>query len=225
MIDKKATQISELEKNTVEAAISKAEKNTSAEIFAVLAQRSDDYRFIAYGILALWIFIVSGLLAVYLEWQSVIGWGDVDALAKVPVSYFLWAQLLAFLCGIALLKYVPSLVKMLVPERIAHERAHANAVKQFLAHGIHHTDKRTGVLIFISLQEQYGEIIVDRLIEEKIGRDYFLENVGIMLAQCELGNIGKAFEITIGEIGNKLANDFPRSENDRNELADKLIVM
>lgn len=225
MIDKKSTHISEQEKNTVEAAISKAEKNTSAEIFAVLAQRSDDYRYIAYGVLALWIFIVSGALAAYVEWQSAFGWGDVDALAKVPVSYFLWAQLLAFLCGIAFLKYVPGLAKMLVPERIAHERAHANAIKQFLAHGIHHTDNRTGILIFISLQEQYGEIIVDRLIEEKIGRDYFLEKVEIMLTQCKLGNVGKAFEITIGEIGNRLANDFPKSENDRNELADKLIVM
>jgi putative membrane protein len=114
---------------------------------------------------------------------------------------------------------------LIVPQRIAHDRAHLNAVKQFLAHGIHHTERKTGILIFISLQEQYGEIIVDRLIEEKIGREFFLQKVEQMLEECRRGNIGKAFQMTIAEIGERLALEFPKSENDKNELADKLIVM
>ena len=42
-----------------------------------------------------------------------------------------------------------------------HARAHAEAMRQFFAQGLHKTEDRTGVLIFASAAERYAEIIAD----------------------------------------------------------------
>ena len=45
---------------------------------------------------------------------------------------------------------------------------HAEAMNQFLTHGIHLTEHRTGVLIFASVAERYAEIIADSGINAKV---------------------------------------------------------
>ena len=79
--------------------------------------------------------------------------------------------------------------------------------------------------MFISLEEQYAEILVDRAIEDKIGRDYFLEQIRLMLETCSYGKIGQAFEETIQTIAKELSVVFPQRDSDENELSDKLIVI
>jgi hypothetical protein len=57
----------------------------------------------------------------------------------------------------------PSAVRFrIVPKRRMWECAHAEAMHQFVARGIHHTEQHTGVLIFASLAEQYAEIVQAR---------------------------------------------------------------
>jgi len=46
--------------------------------------------------------------------------------------------------------------------------AHAEAMHQFLAQGIHLTERRTGVLIFASVAERYAEIVADNGINAKV---------------------------------------------------------
>jgi hypothetical protein len=55
-----------------------------------------------------------------------------------------------------------------VPKRRLWGQAHAEAMHQFLAHGIHLTEHRTGVLIFASVAERYAEIVADSGINAKV---------------------------------------------------------
>lgn len=208
-------EFSEKEHNAIRNAIKKGEKRTSAEIFAVLAQRSDDYRFIAMCFFAFWIFIVSVLLVFLLDYYSII----------VSLLHFVFAQFTAFICGYLLLRWFPKLAIMFTPQRIKYNRAHLNGIKQFLAHGIHHTKGRTGVLIFVSLDERYAEILVDSEIENNIGRDFWLEAVGELIASCKANDISQGYVRAIESTSKKLVDKFPRGHKNLNELEDKLIIL
>jgi putative membrane protein len=239
----------EAELARVPRAIERAEAGTQAEIFAVLAERSDNYRFVAYGFLALWIFIFSAVLALWWQWQA----GSSELSARfgglvtsailddwglnnrgegngpgVPVSLlsvFVAGQIAAFVTGVLVIRMFPRLAVAITPQRIAHERAHANGVKQFLAHGIHNTAGRTGVLVFVSLDERYGEIFVDTTVEEHIGREYFLDQVAILIDDCAAGNVIDGYVGVIGRMGEKLAETFPVKAEDRNELENRFVIL
>ncbi|MGB7287806.1 MAG: hypothetical protein WBC71_12815 [Salaquimonas sp.] len=227
------TYPTELDEKTIVDAIKNAEKKTSAEFFAVFTERSDDYRFIGYAFLAFWIFIASLLLALWINWhgsQLVNGdWGTNTQvkLASTYLSLSLWTscQLLAFVAGVITLRLSPRLCVMLAPRRITHERAHSNAVKQFLAHGIHQTKGRTGVLIFISMDERFAEILVDSAIEKQIGREFFLGKIRELTADCHKGDISYGYVKAINSISKRLSADFPPGKEIVNELEDRLVVL
>lgn len=208
-------EISETEHKAICLAIQSAEKKTSAEIFTVLAMRSDDYIYVAMFFFAFWNFIVSVFIALLLEYYGL----------SIFVLEFALAQLAAFVCGYLILRWFPNLAVMLTPQRIKYHRAHLNGSKQFLAHGIHNTKGRTGVLIFVSLEERYAEILVDAAIEKNIGRDFWLETVGELIAACKSGDICHGYVSTIENVSVKLSSNFPKGQKNFNELEDKLIIL
>lgn len=218
-------QLSDIEQEKIIASIKVAEEKTSAEIFAVFTKRSDDYRFIAYSFWSFWIFIVSVLLTLWLGWQGIdltsAGWGQ----SEFGIEQFVWCQLLAFLCGAICFRIFPQLCVMIAPKRITDERAHNNAVKQFLAHGIHHTSGRTGVLIFVSLEERYGEILVDGAIEDSFGQELLLQKVKGLIDHCSKGNISQGYVETIESLGGHLEKAFPAGVHSGNELEDRFVIL
>ena len=232
--------LSQTDLESVPQAIEAAETKTRAEIFAVLAERSDDYRFVAYSFLALWIFLISGVLVLWLSWQGLIwqgwmipngGWnGDPQAgqdgvFGSRFLAAFVFGQVAALLTGIFMFRLFPSLAVAITPRRIADERARANGIRQFLAHGIHNTAGRTGLLVFISLDERYGEIFVDTAIEEAVGRDFFLDQVRVLVEHCAKGEITDAYVQVITAIGDRLAADFPVLDGDEDELENRFIIL
>lgn len=208
-------EISDTEHKAIRLAIQKAEKKTSAEIYTVLAARSDNYIYTGMFFFAFWIFLVSAFLVLLLEYYGL----------SITALHFVLAQLAAFMCGYLVLKLFPKLAVLLTPQRIKYHRAHLNGSKQFLAHGIHNTEGRTGVLIFVSLEERYAEILVDAAVEESIGRDFWLEAVGELIALCKAGNICQGYVSTIENVSIKLSNHFPNEQKNLNELEDKLVIL
>lgn len=208
-------KFSQKEHIAIRTAIKNGEKKTSAEIFAVLAQRSDDYRFVAMCFFAFWIFVVSVLLVLLVNFYKI----------NLPALQIILAQFASFVCGYLVLRWFPKLAIMVTPQRIKYHRAHLNGIKQFLAHGIHHTEGRTGILIFVSLEERYAEILVDGEIEKNIGRDFWLEAVGELIASCKANDISLGYVRAIESISEKLAVKFPRGPKNLNELDDKLIIL
>src|ERR1700704_3162829 len=124
--------ISEADKARVADAIRAAETKTSGEIFCVVAQHSSDYRLVPLAWAALIALLVPAPLIYLTLW---------------PASVIYLVQLVAFAgCSIALGQ--PGLRFRIVPRRAKHDRAHAEAMRQFFAQGLDRTESRTGVLIF-----------------------------------------------------------------------------
>src|SRR5262245_40209808 len=120
--------IREAEMQRVVEAIRAAEARTAGEIFCVIALASSSYTLvpIAWAALAALLF---PLLPIYLT-----GW---------PAGTIYLLQLAVFIVTAAVLS-VPAVRYRIVPNRTMHQRAHAEAVRQFLAQGLHLTERRTG---------------------------------------------------------------------------------
>lgn len=201
------------EHERVRAAIAAAETRTSGEIYCVLAHDSDGYFFPASFALTVAMLALSLILGLVLDGM----WYD------LPLAVFATAQGLAFLAGMAVLAVFPGLRIRLVPPALQHRRAHQNAVKQFLARNIHRTEARTGVLIFVSLAERYAEVIADAAIDERVDQSAWDETVRLLVAHAAEGRIADSFVEAIGRVGALLAEHFPPSPGDRNELDDHLV--
>ncbi len=64
---------------------------------------------------------------------------------------------------------LPGIRCHIVPARAKKDYAHARAMQQFLAQGLHLTERRTDVLVFASIAEGHAEIITDVGINAEIG--------------------------------------------------------
>ena len=62
-------------------------------------------------------------------------------------------------------------------------------VEQFLAHGLHTTEARTGVLIFVSLAERYAEIVADAGIAAKVDQAVWDASIAALLADIRDGRL------------------------------------
>ena len=102
-------------------------------------------------------------------------------------------------------------------------RAHDNALKQFLARNVHRTSARTGVLIFVSIAERYAEVVADAGINSKVGQHVWDGVVRELTKHAGDDRLADGFVNAIGAVGAVLAEHFPVTEGDTNELDDHLV--
>ncbi|TWI26888.1 TPM domain-containing protein [Mesorhizobium tianshanense] len=205
--------ISPEDHDRIAEAIRVAESRTDGEIYCVVAHASDGYFFPAAFMATLAMFFVSLAVAYGLEawWLSI----------RVP--HFVIAQLLALVSVLVLLWAVPGLRIHLVPRRLRYRAAHANAIKQFLARNVHRTTARTGVLVFVSIAERYAEVVADSGIDAQVGQDVWDGVVRDLTAHAGDDRLADGFVKAIETTGAVLAEHFPVSSNDSNELDDHLV--
>lgn len=197
----------------ITAAIRDAETKTDGEIFCVVARSSGGYFFPAAFTAAVAMLIVSLAVAFVLEarWLSL----------RLP--YFVLAQMLAFACVFALLWALPALRIHLVPRGLRYRSAHDNAVKQFLARNVHVTAARTGVLVFVSLAERYAEVVADAGIDARVGQHVWDGVVRELTAHAGDDRLADGFVRAVEAVGAVLAEHFPPTPDDINELDDHLV--
>jgi putative membrane protein len=186
-----------------------AEATTSGEIYVVVAHSPDTFRLVPI----LW----AALLALILAWALNLG-------TELSTSMILSLQALGFIAAAVLLS-VPSLRYRIVPEVIAEDAAHRAALAQFMAHGVHLTSARTGVLIYVSLLPRRIEILADSGIHARVGQATWDEAVARLAAEARTGPLGEALSRAIRDLGALLAVHFPRPQGDRNELPNRVIEM
>lgn len=207
------TIISHSDHERIVTAVRNAESKTSGEIYCVLARTSDDYFFPAALMVSLGLVLISAVLTFILFHY----WFVID------LRFFALSQLAALLTALAVLWFVPALRIHLVPRRLCYRRAHANAASQFLAHNIHATAERTGVLIFVSLAEHYAEIRADSGINAHVGQDRWDAIVSDLIDAARQGRIADGFIAAAEQAGTLLAGHFPPRPDNQNELDDRLV--
>lgn len=190
-----------------------AEARTRGEIYCVVARASDGYFYPAAFMLTLGLVVTSIAVAFWLD-RSWLGLSH-------PV--FAAAQATAFAVMLLVLRAAPRLRILLVPRRLRYRRAHDNAIKQFLAHNVHMTDQRTGVLIFVSLAERYAEVVADSGINAKVGQEEWNGIVARLTAAASARRLPEGLGDAIDRAGTLLAEHFPGGVSNPNELDDHVV--
>jgi putative membrane protein len=220
--------ISAEDRARIRDAVEAAEAKTAGEIFTVIAGASDDYRLIPvlWATLAALLVPLPILLAEWLAgWTSGDVWNiDTAASTGLPAAWVYATQLAVFIL-LAIVLSLPRIRPLVVPRSVKDERAHAVAVQQFLAHGLHLTEQRTGVLIFVSLAERYAEIIADAAIAKKVEQAVWDDAMSALLAEIRRGRLDDGLVAAVERVGVVLAEHFPPRRRDENELSDDLVIL
>lgn len=211
----------------VSAAVSKAESGTAGEIVTILAERSDGYFDVALVWAAITALVALCAMAIapdfYLHIYEWIAGGWI--IEWTPRDLFFLAAMVAALKfgGMLLLQLWVPLRFFLIPGRVKTARVHARAIRAFRIGAESRTHGRTGILIYLSMREHRAEILADATIAAKVPAEVWGDAMAAMLGELKQGHIANGMIAAIEQVGVILAENFPRAEDDQNELPDRLI--
>jgi putative membrane protein len=213
----------------VSDAVALAESSTAGEIVTVVADRSDGYSDVAFVWAALAAFTALAVFALFPQFVL----GKLDWLADGWNHEWTDRELLGIATALAILKFVGVwLVQLwqplkfaLVPPTIKTARALARAIDLFKVGAERRTHGRTGILIYLSMREHRAEIVADEAIASKVPPETWGEAMAAMLVHIKEGRIADGMIAAVEQVGEVLAEHFPRAEDDQNELPDRLIEL
>jgi len=218
----------------IAAAIAAAEARTSGEIFCVLARRVSSYRdvslawaaaaalilplgLIPLGFEAGWIpGFASGWEAAHLAAREVSTGQALGAYAVVQAAVFL---------AVYLVTRLPAVTRRVTPRAVRRARTRDAALQQFLAHGLHVTEARTGVLIFAALSDHQVEVVADQGIHARVDQTVWGDAAEALARGLKGGDAAAGFEAAVALCGEVLAAHFPPAPNNPNEVADRLVLI
>jgi len=131
---------------------------------------------------------------------------------------------LKFTIALLVLKWMP-LRLALTPSATKHRRVRRRAITVFKAAAERRTAGRTGILIYLSMAERRAEIVADEAILKMTDDHVWGEAMAALLAHVREGRPGDGICAAIERIGVVLAEHFPRTAGDTNEIPDKLIEL
>ena len=221
--------LSEADHAKVSAAIAAAEANSDGEIVSVVTQRSDPYHDVALH----WaLLVLIGTLAVFAAWPAVLyfwfdlffgGWRPEPSLREL-LTLLMVLAVLKFTAALLILRYMP-LRLALTPRGTKARRARRRAIDIFKAAAERRTEGRTGILIYLSMGEHESEIVADESITKVTSPDTWGEAMAALLADVREGRPADGICAAVERIGVVLAEHFPKSAGNENEIPDKLIEL
>lgn len=222
-------QLSEADHDKVSAAIAAAEANSNGEIVAVATPLSDSYHDVAlhwalvplFAVLA-WAAIWPTALAWWFDFLTG-GWGAEPTLSQL-LTLLMFFAVLKFTVALLILKWMP-LRLALTPGATKARRVRRRAVTVFRAAAERRTVGRTGILIYLSMSERRAEIVADEAILKVTDAHTWGEAMADLLGHVREGRPGDGIVAAIERVGAVLAEHFPRSAGDVNEIPDKLIEL
>ena len=219
--------LSEAEHAQVSAAVAAAEANSAGEIVTVLAEQSDGYSDIQLAWSILVATLALAVLALFSDFYlrllgPMLGGWNHEWTPRVMLSLALVVVVAKF-TGAWLLQLWPALKFLLVPAPVKRARVREAAVRHFKVGAERRTHGRTGVLIYLSMREHRAEIVADEAIAGKVPAEVWGEAMADMLKDIQQGRIADGLVAGVTDVGAVLAEHFPRAEDDKNELPDRLI--
>jgi putative membrane protein len=212
----------------VAQAIRSAEARTDGEISAVIAPESDSYADVTLH----WALLLALLpLAFFATFPGLLRWVTtlVDPWAGEPslrlvATYLLLKTAAAFVIGWLIFR-IPRVKLALTPDATKVRRVRRRAIMLFQVGTERRTATRTGVLVYLSLAERRAEIVADQSIQSKVGGEEWREAMVALLDGVRAGRPGEGIAAAVTKIGDVLAQHFPHTGTDPNELPDRLIQL
>jgi putative membrane protein len=221
--------LTEADHEKVSAAIATAEAGSNGEIVAVATPLSDPYHDVALHWALVPLFAVLAWAAwrpaALVWWYDFLfgGWQPDPTLGQLFTLLMVFAAL-KFTVALLILKWMP-LRLALTPAATKHRRVRRRAVTIFRAAAERRTVGRTGVLIYLSMGERRAEIVADEAILKVTDDHTWGEAMAVLLEHVREGRPGDGICAAIERVGAVLAEHFPRSATDLNEIPDKLIEL
>lgn len=211
-------------RDTVAAAVARAEATTDGEIVTVLAEASDAYHDVALHYAVAAMLFVTAVAAIHPPLLLIgdDGWGDVHL--ERGLFGLLIAQTLAFLIVRFALVWRP-LRLALTPRATKARRVRRQAVRAFRLGADRRTAAREAVLLYLSLDEHLAEIVTDERIHRVVTPESWGDAMAALVDEVRAGRPAAGLVAAIERIGVVLATHIPKTENDVNELPDRLIEL
>jgi len=221
-------RLSEADHERVSAAIAEAEARSDGEIIAIAADQSDSYHDVGLHYAVLVLFLVLAFFAAWpnqleLWWTRIMGW-TAEPSQRELLTLLLGLALFKFLVVLFLLKWMP-LRLLLTPGSTKTRRVRRRAVMLFKTGGERRTIGRTGILIYLSMGEHRAEIIGDEAITAVTTPETWGEAMAALITDVKAGRPGDGIVAAVERIGDVLAEHFPKTSTDTNEIPDKLIQL
>ncbi len=209
--------LTDAEQQRISQAVRQAELVTKGEIVPMIVPASARYREAGYRTgLMLALLSLALLLTIEIYWLPW-GWhaGNAGWLLLAVVASYRFGQWLG---------RIPRVIRLVTSrERLAHKVA-LRAEQAFYKHGLHQTQGRTGVLIFVSLLERRVQVLADKGINDHVPAGTWDGVVGGIVEGIKTGQATDAICAAIATCGTLLAQVSPAGFGDNpNELSDSLI--
>ena len=221
-------KLSEEDHAKVSAAIAAAEAKSDGEIIAIATDQSDAYHDVGLHYAVLVLFLVLAFFAIWphqleLWWTRLMGWTTEPSMRQL-LTLLLGFALLKFLAVLFILKWRP-LRLLLTPGSTKTRRVRRRAVMLFKTGAERRTIGRTGILIYLSMGERRAEIVGDETITAVTTPETWGEAMTALIEEVKGGRPGDGIVAAVGLIGTVLAEHFPKTSEDSNEIPDKLIEL
>lgn len=220
--------------SAIEAAVRRAEANTSGEIFCVVAEESSADLLIPLAwaagaaLLAPAILLLAGFQIPaddLLRFGAWAGAQDSGEAARAALVGTLALQAFLFV-AVMLVASLDPIRRVLTPRGFKRDRVRQHAETQFLARNLHATRERTGVLIYVSVAEHMAELIADDGIHAKVADGTWDRAMAALVAGLKRGAPTEGFTAAIELCGAVLAEHFPpRPRDNPNELSDSVVLL
>lgn len=211
------------ERVEVERAVAGAEEKTSVEIVPVIASVSGRYDR-AEDLAGLWLGTVL-MVVLWLAWPiKTVEPGDWGA--SFPLNYLGWIAALVggFVLGAVICARIPVLRRLMTPRKELAAEVQRRAREVFFDQRIHHTGGGTGVLIYVSLFERTVCILADESATKALPEGEIARLCADLTRQ--LGSTpAQGLAECIQALGEKLAAPLPRDGQDRDELANAVVLI
>ena len=222
-------QLSNEDRQKISAAIAAAEAKSNGEIVAVATPLSDPYHDVGLHWALVPLFAVLAWAAwrptALVWWYDFLfgGWSPDPTLSQLFTLLMVFAAL-KFTVALLILKWMP-LRLALTPHATKHRRVRRRAISIFKAAAERRTAGRTGILIYLSMGERRAEIVADEAILKVTDDHTWGEAMASLVGEVRQGRPADGIVAAIERVGAVLAEHFPRTEGDINEIPDKLIEL
>ena len=217
------------EHELVTAAVTRAEQSSDGEIVTIVSDSSDAYHDVGLHYAVLLMLFVPVWFGVvpqgWIDWAvgTFLGWNA--ELSRPMAMTYVFAKLAGTFLVVRLLFLWMPLRMALTPGATKSRRVRRRAVALFRASAEHRTASRVGILLYLSLMEHRAEIVADEAIVSKVAPELWGEAMTDLIEEVKAGRPGAGMAKAVERIGAVLAEHFPKSQSDENELPDRLIEL
>lgn len=206
--------LSDQERSRLDVRVAETEKRTGTQIVLTVIQKSDAYAELPWKAFALGASL-AGLILFMMYWRFHDWYPDVPALFMVA-GILLCGALLALLTIL-----IPRFAKCFLSGYRAEVEVRQYAKSLFLDRELFATEKRTGILLLVSLFERRVVILPDKGLDKRLQEEDRGNMIAAMTPFLKRKQISQAFDAGLDYLFRLLTT--PSQEAHNNELPDEII--